>query len=271
MTTALPSPLDELRVLLVTLAAIAIPGWALLGLRGAARSFPPLQALGARTGARHRLPARAVHPGRRAGALGGARSPHAAGGSRWPAPCWSRWQQRRDLLAPLRFARLEQIALLVVLATLATRLWVAHEEPFPAWSDSLHHVLLTDLTATAGRLPTSMAPYFPIPLARYHLGLYALTGTVQSLAGVPAHVAVTWVAQVLSGLCGLGVYLVLDRHVGRVPAVIGAVVAGLISHQPAFYVNWGRFTQLAAQTILLPAWLVVWETLRGLGAPDGVA
>lgn len=261
---------DELRVLVVTLVALAAPGWALLVAAPAWRRLPALQAwalalslgiafwpvLLAVTGA---LPGDLAFGRGALLAVLAASALVALTGLR-PAP-----------LAPLRLVRLEQIGLLVIVATLATRLVVAHEHPFPAWSDSVHHVLLTELTARTGRLPTSMEPYFPVPLQRYHVGFYALSGVVQILAGVPAYAAVTWVAQVLSGLCGLGVYLVLDRHVGRVAAVIGAVVAGLISHQPAFYVNWGRFTQLSAQTILLPAWLAVAEALRALRARSDLA
>lgn len=263
----------ELRVLAVTLALLAVPGWAVLTAAPAWRRLPALQAwtlalslgiafwpvLFAVVGAVPGAPAL----GRTAllAVLAVATLVAAVG-------------LRRAPLAPLRFVRLEQIALLVVAATLATRAIVAHEHPFPAWSDSVHHVVLTELTARAGRLPVTMEPFFPVPLARYHVGFYALSGSVQMLAGVPAHVAVTWVAQVLSGLCGLGVYLVLDRYVGRLAAVIGAIVAGLVSHQPAFYVNWGRFTQLSAQTILLPAWLAVAAALQALPAgsdapPDG--
>lgn len=260
--TALQLPFDvELRVAAVTLAAIAVPGWALLALGRAWRTWAPLQAwaLALALGVAFYPVLYAL-----AGALGArvALDRAALLVILGLALLLAAWRLGRDAGAIVRFARLEQVAILVILATLATRLWVAHLEPFPAWSDSLHHVLLTELTARDGRLPSTMNPYFPIPLGRYHLGLYALTATVQTLAGVPAHVAVTWVAQVLNGLCGLGVYLVLDRHAGRVPAVIGAIIAGLISHQPAFYVNWGRFTQLAAQTILLPAWLLVVELLR---------
>lgn len=259
------APLLELRVFLVTLAVLAIPGWALLSLRAGWRDHAPLQAwaLALSLGV-------AFYPV--LFAVLGAVAPWVPLGRTALLAILAflllvaLWRLRRDCFATVRFTRLEQIALAVIAVTLATRAWVAHLEPFPAWSDSLHHVLLTELTANAGRLPASMEPYFPIPLGRYHLGFYALTATVQALAAVPAHVAVTWVAQVLSGLCGLGVYLVLDRHVGRVAAVIGVVCAGLISHQPAFYVNWGRFTQLAAQTILLPAWLVTWEALRRLAA-----
>jgi hypothetical protein len=145
--------------------------------------------------------------------------------------------------------------------TLFTRFWIIRDHPYPSWSDSLHHSLLTQLTAVQGQLPANMEPCFPIPLGQYHLGLYSLSATVQWLAQVPAHTALLWTAQMLNGLCGLGVYLMLDRKVGRVGAVVGAAVVGLLSHQPAWYVNWGRFTQISGQTILLIAWLVTWEAI----------
>ena len=171
------------------------------------------------------------------------------------------WRLRRDWRDQVAFDGLEWLAIAVMGITVFTRFWIIREHPFPAWSDSLHHVLLTQITATTGQLPYDMQPYAPIPLNMYHLGLYALSATVQWLAQVPAHSALLWTAQVLSGLCGVGVFLVLDRKVSRFAAVIGVVVVGLLSHQPAFYVNWGRFTQLASQTILLIAWLVSWEAI----------
>jgi hypothetical protein len=171
------------------------------------------------------------------------------------------WKLRHDWRDQVAFDGLEWLAIAVAGITVFTRFWIIREHPFPAWSDSLHHVLLTQITATAGQLPYDLQPYAPIPLNMYHLGLYALSATVQWLAQVPAHSALLWTAQLLSGLCGVGVFLVLDRKVSRFAAVIGVVVVGLLSHQPAFYVNWGRFTQLASQTILLIAWLVSWEAI----------
>ena len=53
------------------------------------------------------------------------------------------------------------------------------------WDERLRP-LLTLLTATAGRLPYDMEPYFPVPLGQYHLGLYALSGTLEMLSGAPA-------------------------------------------------------------------------------------
>lgn len=174
------------------------------------------------------------------------------------------WQVRHDWRSWMTFEHLEWPALAVFAATLFTRFWIIRDQPYPAWTDSLHHTLLTELTARQGRLPFTMEPYFPIDLGQYHLGLYALTGSAQMLSGAPAHTALLWTAQALNGLCGLGVYLVLDRKVGRWGAIVGAVVVGLVSYQPAWYVNWGRFTQLAAQTVLLAAWLVSWYVLASL-------
>lgn len=171
------------------------------------------------------------------------------------------WCLRREWRTWLTLELLEWLALVVFAAILFTRFWIIRDQPYPAWTDSLHHTLLTELTARQGRLPFNLEPYFPTELGQYHLGLYALTGSAQMLSGVPAHTALLWTAQALNGLCGLGVYVVLDRKVGRWGAVVGAVVVGLISYQPAWYVNWGRFTQLAAQTVLLMAWLINWHVI----------
>jgi hypothetical protein len=168
----------------------------------------------------------------------------------------SYWREQID------FDRWEVLGLLVMAATLFTRYWLLRDHPYPAWTDSLHHTLITHLTATGGRLPNDLQPYSPVPLGMYHLGLYSISGLVQMLAQVPAHTALLLTAQTLNGLCPVGVYLLLDRKINRHGAVIGAVIAGLVSFQPAWYVNWGRFTQLAGQTILLAAVLISWETIR---------
>jgi hypothetical protein len=166
-----------------------------------------------------------------------------------------------------RLARREAPATLAVLAVLGlsllSRALVPVQEPFPAWSDSLHHALLTRLTAEQGQLPWSLLPYADVPLTMYHLGLYSLSGVLAQVVALPAHSALLWTAQVLNALSVVGVFLVLDRWVGRTAAVAGMAAVALFGQMPAYYANWGRFTQLSAQTILLPAWLLVWETAAG--------
>ncbi len=118
------------------------------------------------------------------------------------------WKERKTLL---RLEPLEWVAVGVIALTVLTRFWVIADRPYPAWSDALHHVLITELTAQNGQLPFTLAPYDSAVLDMYHLGLYAITGTVKLLTGLPAHTSFLWVSQLLNGLCGIGIYLFLDR------------------------------------------------------------
>lgn len=178
---------------------------------------------------------------------------------------WVRARRGETRPHPAPFARVDLLDAAtggVLLLTLGVRAWVAHRYPFPGWTDSLHHTLLTSLTAATGQLPTTLEPYFPIPLDMYHRGLYALSAPVVWLAQAPAHTALLWTAQVMNALAALAVYLLLERRAGRVAGLVGVLVVGLLSFQPAFYVNWGRFTQLASQAILPAAWWVAMHSLR---------
>jgi hypothetical protein len=172
---------------------------------------------------------------------------------------WGWWRFR---VFPLKFDGLEWVFIFITGLAFVSRFWIALTHPYPAWSDSLHHTLLTELTAVNGRLPRTLEPYFPNGLNMYHLGLYALSGSVQMLAQIPAHTALLWTAQFLNSLCGVGVYLVLDRYSGRLGAVVGTAVVTLFSVHPALWVNWGRFTQLSSLSILLIAWVLNLEIIR---------
>lgn len=250
----------ELRTAIVLGAMLTLPGWALLAINHSWRQWNGLQRWCVAVGLsiafypvffywmRLVLPAFTLGPYKMVALLVG-------------FGVLIVWRMRRYWREQFAFDRLEWIAMGLFGATLFTRFWIIRDQPYPAWSDSLHHAILTQLTAVQGRLPVNMEPYFPIPLSQYHLGLYSLSASVEWLAKVPAHTALLWTAQALNGLCGLGVYLVLDRKVGRLGAVVGAAVVGLLSHQPALYVNWGRFTQISSQAVLLIAWLTTWQVI----------
>jgi hypothetical protein len=252
---------DELRSLLVLSIMLTVPGWALLSLVPVWRDWNRLQrwclAIGLSVAIfpvafytmRLVLPGFTLGPWKMAAFLAG-------------CSVIAVWRLRGTWREQFAFDRWDWAAIGILGMTLFTRVWIVQGLPYAAWSDGMHHTILTQLTAVSGQLPYTMDPYFPIPLGQYHLGLYALSGTVEWLAQVPAHTALLYTAQVLNGLCGVGVFLVLDRMSGRLGAIVGATVVGLVSFQPAFYVNWGRFTQVAAQAILLVAWLVTWQTLR---------
>lgn len=250
----------ELRLVLVLFCVMLIPGWAILAVSGIWRTWQGLErwiiAVGLSIafypllfyGLRLLLPFLTL-------------GPYKMGALLFVGLGIAGWRLRHDWRDHLRFSWQEWATLLVIALTLGTRWWVAVRQPYPAWTDSLHHVLLTKLTAVQGQLPTTLDPYFPIPLDLYHLGLHGIAAVVMWLAQTPAHTALLWTAQTMNGLCGLGVYLVLRRSGARTGALVGAAVVGLWAHQPAFYVNWGRFTQLSSQTILLIAYSVVMTAL----------
>ena len=252
--------LEQVRLLIVLAAMFTLPGWAMLALSGTWRWWVGLQrwivALSLSI---------AFYPLLFYG-LGAytpflTLGPYKMGALLLLFAAVIVWRLRGHWKEQFNFDQKEWIALGIFGVTLVTRLRIIQDQPYPAWSDSLHHAILTQLTAVQGGLPVDMEPYFPVPLGQYHLGLYSIASSVQWLAQVPAHSALLWTAQALNGLCVMGVYLVLDRKAGRLGAIVGAATVGLLSHQPAFYVNWGRFTQVSSQAILLVAWIVAWEAM----------
>jgi hypothetical protein len=169
---------------------------------------------------------------------------------------------RKDWREQISFDKWEVFTIIFFGATIFTRIWIIKGLPYPAWTDSLHHSILTKLTAELGQLPFTLEPYSGTSLDMYHLGLYSISGVVQQLSGAPAYTALLWTAQLFNGLCAIGIYFVLDRFVGKWASLTGVVVAGLLSFQPAWYVNWGRFTQLSSQAIMLLALGVTWQLLK---------
>lgn len=172
------------------------------------------------------------------------------------------WFMRQSWREQFIIGKMGGLVLAVLGATLFTRLILAHQYPYPAWTDSLHHTLITNLVYTTGKLPYNLLPYSQTNLDQYHLGMYALTGSLQLLADIPAHTALLWMAQALNGLCVIGVFLFLDRKVSRLAGLVGMVVVGLLNFQPAWYFNWGRFTQATSQSILLISAFITWETIE---------
>lgn len=255
-----PPLIAEIRLLLILAAMFILPGSALLVISGTWRRWSGLQLAAVAVGlslssypilfyaTRFILPGAQLGPG-----VMGALLLLALAVTLWGIWRYGTFRPKLDWL--------EWAALFIIALTLLSRFWFANVYPFPAWSDSLHHTLLTELTAVNGRLPTTLEPYFPNKLDMYHLGLYALSGTAQMLAQVPAHSALLWTAQFLNGLCGLGIYLILDRYASRPGAVVATAVAGLFSAHPALWGNWGRFTQLASLIVLPISWQIILDTL----------
>ena len=154
--------------------------------------------------------------------------------------------------------------LAIFLFSLALRLAMVRDLAAPAWVDSVHHALFTRLIQESGAYPASYAPYLEIPPTTYHLGFHTGIAVFTWLSGLALPDALLLAGQFLNALCVLAVYLftlLLARD--RLAGVLAALVTGTLSLMPAYYVSWGRYTQLAGLLILPAALYLIWKFYDG--------
>jgi hypothetical protein len=146
------------------------------------------------------------------------------------------------------------IALLAL--TLLWRFVQIRDLVLPAWVDSPQHVLVTELVASQGQVPRSYQPLLPVPYFIYHFGFHANLAVFGWLSGLPIPQGMLTLGQVLNAACGLTAYLWTVRLTGRrLAGAVAVVIVGFMSYMPAYYVSWGRYTQLTGM-LLLPTSLV---------------
>jgi hypothetical protein len=178
----------------------------------------------------------------------------------WPA----RGTRQLDIHDRLRAWRPDTesaLLLAMLLAALVARLYAARGLPVGLWGDSYHHTIIAQLLIDHGGLFASWEPYAALQTFTYHYGFHSLVAWLSWLTGEPPTRGLLVIGQVESALTIPVVYLLTRRVIGSGPAALwAALIAGFVSAMPAYYLNWGRYTQLAGQTIL-PAACVIWMAL----------
>jgi hypothetical protein len=158
---------------------------------------------------------------------------------------------------------------LALLGVFALTLWLRFEQikplALPAWVDSVHHALLIRVAAERGQAPYSLTPYMQIENLPYHWGYHVFTAATLQLSGVTLPQVMLWGGQTLNALhvltcAALAIGLWRRQWAG----VVAGIVVGLLSIMPAYYVSWGRYTQLTG-LLLLPALALAWSA--GLRKP----
>ncbi len=188
------------------------------------------------------------------------------------ALAWLAWKRRAapsPPLASLRRIHPADWSLLLLLTLMVfSRFWPIRTLEGPMWGDGMQHTMVTQLLLDHRGLFDSWQPYAEMPTFTYHFGFHTAAALLAWLTGMPARFAALWMGQILNLLAVLGVYpLAWKLSRGSRWAATGAVLAaGLLSPMPAFYLNWGRYTQLAGQVILPAALFVTWDWLDR-GAP----
>jgi hypothetical protein len=152
----------------------------------------------------------------------------------------------------------------VLFGGLAARLLAARDLALPAWVDSPHHALIARLLDQAGRVPADYAPLLPIDTFTYHFGLHALAVSLSWLSPLSIAEALLLGGQVLNALVPLAAYTLAAGLRWRPHAALAAAfLVAFVSFFPAYYLSWGRYSQLAGLLLLGPAAAALWLTMAG--------
>jgi hypothetical protein len=153
--------------------------------------------------------------------------------------------------------------LAILLIVFVARFWIIRMVQIPLWGDSLQHAMIAQLILENNGLFTSWQPYAPYYSLTTHFGFSAFAALFAWISGMNGTQATLWVGQIINGLAILTLYpLAVKISKGNRWAGLGTmIVGGLVSALPAFYVNWGRFAQLAGQVVLPVALWLLWEAI----------
>ncbi len=131
------------------------------------------------------------------------------------------------------------------------------------WGDGFQHTMIAQLVVDNGGLFSSWAPYSVLQDFTYHFGFHTCVAAFHWVTGLSVVQSTLWVGQLLNGLAILALYpLAVRIGRNRWAGVLAVVLAGLVSPMPMYYVNWGRYTQLAGQVILPAAAFITWMMLE---------
>ncbi|MBI2953458.1 MAG: DUF1616 domain-containing protein [Chloroflexi bacterium] len=157
---------------------------------------------------------------------------------------------------------------LVLLVSAAIRFVHVRDATVPMWVDSPQHAEIVQLIVGNGGLPDSYRPFAEVEPFSYHFGFHVLVALFHWLSGMDVPGSMLVIGQALSVLIPLSVYMfAVKLSRSRLVALVSATVVGLISVMPAYYVSWGRYTQLTGM-VLLP--IAVALTMEALSTPRSV-
>jgi hypothetical protein len=166
----------------------------------------------------------------------------------------------RSAIQPATNETLAGWALLgIALAALLMRLYVVRDLPTGLFGDSYHHTLIAQLLVNHQGLFRSWEPYAPLTTFTYHFGFHANVAFFHWLTGISVVQSVIVVGQILNAAAVLLAFA-LARMLGGSAwhGVWAAALTGFAMSIPGFYVNWGRYTQLTGQIVLvsvLASWI----------------
>ncbi|MGC9384723.1 MAG: hypothetical protein ACP5D6_09010 [Kosmotogaceae bacterium] len=177
------------------------------------------------------------------------------------------YKQPQSLLTHLKkfvrahFSWLNLTTLVVVLSVIVLRLWIIRTLTVPLWGDSYQHTVITQLILDNKGLFESWLPYAPYESLSIHFGFHVNSAIFAWISNSSASYAVIWMGQIANIFAVLALYP-LARQFSKDNKWLGCCVifvAGLLLKLPMFYVNWGRYPQLIALSLMPIAFFMILE------------
>jgi hypothetical protein len=157
----------------------------------------------------------------------------------------------------------------ITLAALLVRLYAVRDLPVGLLGDSYHHTLMAQLLVDNGGLFSSWQPYAPLATFTYHFGFHSNVAFVHYVTGMDLPQSLLWTGQIMNAITVPLVFALALALGGRPWAgVWAAFIVGFASNLPAYFVNWGRYTQLTGQVVMIVA-LVCWIALAERTKDEG--
>lgn len=132
------------------------------------------------------------------------------------------------------------------------------------WVDSIQHAIGVEIFVIGGRLPTTWGPHVLDSVFYYHFGFHAITAVFTWATGLPIEQAMLLSGQLINTLVAVGAYLLTSRLTGRRGAgLVALAIVGAVTLMPAYYLTWGRYTQLTGLALLPAAATLTFDVLSG--------
>ena len=154
------------------------------------------------------------------------------------------------------------VSLVLIALIIFTRFWPIRTLDTPMWGDSYQHTMIAQLLVDNGGLFSSWQPYAQLESFTYHFGFHSLVAAFHWLTNMSVIQSTLWVGQLVNIFAIIALYpLAVIIGKNKWAGVFAMIIAGLISPMPMYYVNWGRYTQLAGQVILPAVIVIIWLNL----------
>ncbi|MCX8061087.1 MAG: hypothetical protein N3D16_00745 [Anaerolineales bacterium] len=151
-----------------------------------------------------------------------------------------------------KFCIEDMLLFLIFILALLIRLIMSRNLVAPAWIDSVHHALITQLILQKGAYPDTYQPFLNTATTAYHSGFHANLAFFTWLSALPLPTAMLVLGQILNALSIYSAYtFTLAFYPKRFAGMIAALLVAFFSPMPAYYTSWGRYTQLCG-LLLLP-------------------